>query len=64
MDVDICAKQTSGAQQGVTGLAVHSSCGTENSGEAVAEALRTKDMKLNPSTDWWQSLSTIDQGCC
>lgn len=66
MDVDLYARQSTGAQQGVAGLAVHSFCGTENNGEAVAEAPRTKDMKLDPSTVWWQSksLSTIDQGCC
>lgn len=66
VDVDLCAMKTSGAQQGVTGLVVHSSYSTENNGEAIAEALRTKGMKLDPSTDWWQSkcLSTIDRGCC
>lgn len=52
MDVDLYARQSTGAQQGVAGLAVHSFCGTENNGEAVAEAPRTKDMKLDPSTVW------------
>lgn len=64
MDVDLCAAQTLWAQQEVAGLAVHSSYGRENNGEAIAGALRTKGVKLDPSTDWWQikCLSAIDHG--
>lgn len=51
VDVDLCAVSALGAQQGAAGLAVHSSCGRENNGEAIAEGLRTKGMKLDPSTE-------------
>lgn len=62
--VDLCAVQSSGAQQGVPGLVVQSSYSRANNGEAVAGALGTKGMKWDPSTKWWQSkcVSAIHHG--
>lgn len=64
VNVDLCAVQSSGAQQGVAGLEVHSSYCRANNGEAIAGALWTKGMKLDPSTKWWQNkcLSAIHHG--